>query len=477
MVRGVNARLDGHYRVQHMTTVVTERGPGRSHGESALARDELQVTASGGLASSVERALREGTPSIRWSWLTTSGGPGGLRAQSSAGHEEVVVDRDTWASFYHDFGAGVLWPALHGLPPDAGALRAPDGHCPGWLDYRSVNASFARALRSGPDPDQPLLVQDYQLLLLPEMVRAAQPDRPIALHVHTPFVPGERWHRLVTGRVGESLLRGMLGAGLISFSSSRWARAFTRQCAELPDVGVVAPDMLELAGKRTVRVATLPVLASPSALERAARASRARAWEASLGDLERAVLVMGRLDPAKNLATALRAVDQLLKADGTACAVVMLIPSSRRHLPAYAACAEEVERLVAELRRRHGPRFASWAGNDVARAYAALRGCGVILVPSVADGMNLVAQEAVWLTRVGAALVLTAGVGAADLLADAADVLADPMNVDAMAAALTRALALPFGVKAAKNRVARRALHEAAARGSWLARQEQLCRN
>jgi trehalose 6-phosphate synthase len=156
--------------------------------------------------------------------------------------------------YCHGFANRTLWPLLHN------AIERPVFHRTWWHSYRYVNARFAEATeRALAAQDGALLrVHDYHLTLVPQLVRARQPDQRIGFFLHTPWPSPDIYARLPWRR---EILLGLLGADVVSFHTEGYRKNFVRACGRLlagNGVTVKGSALLTPDG-RTVRTATSPI--------------------------------------------------------------------------------------------------------------------------------------------------------------------------------------------------------------------------
>ena len=128
----------------------------------------------------------------------------------------IALSDDEVAAYYRHYANGVLWPALHGLPPQSKADRW------SWAMYQSVNERFAEAVLSEWKEGDRIWVHDYQLMLLPAMLRARLPIAEIGFFLHTPF-PQRHMTALAAW---PRLAAGILGADIVGVQTRRDAHAF-----------------------------------------------------------------------------------------------------------------------------------------------------------------------------------------------------------------------------------------------------------
>jgi trehalose 6-phosphate synthase len=387
-----------------------------------------------------------------------SAAPGGRLDR--AGHADagavrmLPISAATLDGAYNAIANSTLWFVHHdmldALPVFDDAWRR---H---WAAYVEYNSRFAVAVTSSAADGARVLVQDYHLALLPDLIRRHRPDLRIAHFTHTPWATPAGFATLPPD-VGRDLLVGMLGADSLGFHSRRWARAFIDCCAVLGagDLG----DAVQYDGRLTaVRVHPLGVDAGPL-LARAAEpdvADRRARLAAAVGDRQTVVRV-DRTEPSKNIVRGLEAFRDLLvrypEHRGTVIHVALAYPS-RQDVATYRSYTEQVRSVAEGINADLGSE--TWTPvllsivDDFAQSLATLAIGDVVLVNPVRDGMNLVAKEASLLTD-DAVLVLSTEAGVADEVEGAA-LLVDPFDVAATAEALHEALVMPSGERARRHR-------------------------
>ena len=136
----------------------------------------------------------------------------------------VFLTESEITDFYEGFSNSTLWPTFHYFAQFA---TYEDAH---WQAYVAVNEKFCRAVLAQAGPDDTIWVHDYQLLLLPEMLRQSRPNATIGFFLHIPF-PSSDLIRVLPWR--EELLRGMLGADLIGFHTFGYMRHFLSAVSQL----------------------------------------------------------------------------------------------------------------------------------------------------------------------------------------------------------------------------------------------------
>jgi trehalose 6-phosphate synthase/phosphatase len=344
--------------------------------------------------------------------------------------------------FYEGFSNGTLWPTFHYFSELA---TYEPTH---WQAYQAVNEKFCAAVLALAGPDDTIWVHDYQLLLLPEMLRQARPEATIGFFLHIPF-PSYELLRVLPW--GAELLRGMLGADLIGFHTYDYLHHFLSAVGHL--LGLPTHNGQVETPTRTVLVDAFPMgidyaRYAETAASEAAQAHE-QAYRAALGSA-RTVLSIDRLDYTKGIAQRLRAFELLLRRhpewQGRVSLLMVVVPS-RDQVAQYAALKEEIDELVGRLNAQFGTIawtpiqyfYRSFPFEELVGLY---RLADVALVTPVRDGMNLVAKEFVASKVNGpGVLVLSERAGAAQELADA--LLINPTDTGQLADALHEALTMP----------------------------------
>ncbi|MCD2194543.1 trehalose-6-phosphate synthase [Actinomycetospora endophytica] len=362
----------------------------------------------------------------------------------------VALDAEEIAAHYEGVANATLWPLYHDL------IAAPVYDRDWWETHRRVNARFAHAAAEVAAPGATVWVQDYQLQLVPRMLRERRPDLRIGFFLHIPFPPVELFQQLPWRT---EVVQGLLGADLVGFHTPGGARNFRwlarRLCgADVDDspIGLrEAPGEVRLDG-RTTRVGAFPISVDSWALaERGADATtaeRAAEVRAGLGDPGTVLLGVDRLDYTKGIQARLEAYGDLLadgRLDPASTVLVQVATPSRERVDAYRRTREEVERIVGRLNGDHADLgrpvvhylHRPLPPEELAPLYLA---ADVMLVTPLRDGMNLVAKEYV-ATRPddSGALVLSEFTGAAEELTEAWTV--NPHDVDGVSAAIADAAA------------------------------------
>ncbi|MCU1406413.1 MAG: otsA, partial [Glaciihabitans sp.] len=126
--------------------------------------------------------------------------------------------------FYEGFSNDTLWPLYHDV------IASPGYHRDWWENYVLVNQRFADATAAIAAQGAVVWVQDYQLQLVPRMLREARPDLTIGFFNHIPFPPYGIYSQLPWRT---KIIEGLLGADVIGFQRVADAGNFSRAVRRL----------------------------------------------------------------------------------------------------------------------------------------------------------------------------------------------------------------------------------------------------
>lgn len=343
------------------------------------------------------------------------------------------------AEYYEGFSNDTLWPIYHDVIVPATFRRS------WWDSYRAVNQRFADTLAQVAAEGAVVWVHDYQLQLVPAMLRELRPDVRIGWFDHIPFPPVELFSQLPWRR---AVLEGLLGADFLGFQRPDDAANFRRACSRMLDVQVRGDSVVH--GERRTRAACVPISIDTRSMEALAKSpqvkARAKEIRAQLGDPTTLMLGIDRLDYTKGIRHRLKAYEELLKDgtfEGTDTTFVQIATPSRERVQAYRQLRGQVEGTVGRINGEYS-QIGSPAVQYLHHGYgreemaALFLAADVMVVTPLRDGMNLVAKEYVACrTDNTGALVLSEFTGAAEELTDA--YLCNPHDIVGLKATLVRA--------------------------------------
>lgn len=362
----------------------------------------------------------------------------------------VWITKEEEEGYYYGFSNEGLWPLCH-LTHERPTFRSSD-----WAQYVRANRRFADAVLEeiGSEPAV-VMVQDYQLALVPGMLKAARPDLRVGLFWHIPW-PNAEAFRICPYRV--ELLQGMLGADLIGFHLQQHCNNFLETVDRMVEAKLDWDRFSAEIKGHTARVRPFPISVQGWSERGVARGQDLRTQIESYRKqhrLEGLVVGVGvdRIDYTKGIAERFRALDRLfekhphLRGKFT---FVQLGAPSRTHIPRYRDLVSEVEAMADSINWKY--QTDSWkpiqclvAHHESSTVYAFLRMASVCIVSSLHDGMNLVAKEFVAAKSEGddaesneGVLVLSEFAGAARDLPES--IIINPYDTEAFAEAIRSAI-------------------------------------
>jgi trehalose 6-phosphate synthase len=365
----------------------------------------------------------------------------------------VDISREEFDDFYLGFSNATLWPLYHD------AIRAPTFHRAWWQTYTEVNRRYAVAAAESVAPGGSVWIHDYQLQLVPKMLRDLRPDVHIGFFLHIPFPPIELFMQLPWRR---EIVAGLLGADLIGFQVPQAASNFSR-AARRQSTATGTHTTLEYNG-RTVRIGAFPISVDCEQIVAMANDSviraRARDIRRELGDPELVLLGVDRLDYTKGIQQRIKAVSELYQ-DGSLSplkhVMIQVAVPSRETDAHYEAERHNLEQAVSQMNGEYGQvgrpvihyLHQNLPFDELVALYLA---ADIMIVTPFRDGMNLVAKEYVMCrTDLTGRLVLSEFAGAATELRGA--FIVNPHDLEGIKEAIR--MALNVGPKEARDRMSR----------------------
>lgn len=432
---------------RHSFVVVANRLPVDRCGDS-------WHTSPGGLVTALAPVVRQ----REGAWIGWSGSCDEVFAPFEAEGMSLVpvaLSSEEFGAYYEGCCNATIWPLYHDQ------VVAPQFRSPWWNSYRQINERFAEAVVATAAADATVWIHDFQLQLVPRLVREQRPDLSIGFFNHIPF-PSLGLFSQLPWR--DDVLEGLLGADVIGFQRASDVVNFTAALERLapsrstalpartetspsttetePSMIEAEPSTIEAAPQATdtdsssamtePRIRCYPISIDAAAVSAAARseevAAEARSVREDLGSPTTLLLGVDRLDHTKGILERLFAYEELLDEgvlDPLSTRLVQVAVPSREGVPAYRELRDDVEHQVGRINGK----FAAPGGTVVhylhrsyslASTIALYLAADVLLVTSLRDGMNLVAKEFVVARRGrGGGLVLSEFAGAADELTGA----------------------------------------------------------
>jgi trehalose 6-phosphate synthase/phosphatase len=436
---------------------------------------ELQVTPSvGGLATGMKSVHRDSNGLwIGWSGLTDEELHPELskkveRAVSKEQCATVNLNKEDIKHYYYGFSNRMLWPLFHYF------IEYTEFSMTSWEAYKRVNEKFAEVVIAHANDGDKIWIHDYQLLLLPQLIKDKKPHLSIGFFLHIPF-PSFEIFRTFPKR--KEILEGMLGADLLGFHTYDYERHFLSSVKRILHCDVSFNKITYQ--NRTIKVDSFPMGIDYQKFEQAALKHNNQSEEEKSevqkrlddhlvhGKDVKMVLSIDRLDYTKGIPNRIRAFEYFLTKYPQykeKIRLIMLAVPSRSKVPQYKRLKEETDELVGRVNGAFST--VSWTPiwyffrtmpfENLIDLYTS---CDIALITPVRDGMNLVAKEYVATrTNDDGVLVLSEMAGATKELNEAIHI--NPYDLEDMANSLKQAIDMPLEeqqrrMKSLKKRVSR----------------------
>ncbi|HEX5744068.1 MAG TPA: bifunctional alpha,alpha-trehalose-phosphate synthase (UDP-forming)/trehalose-phosphatase [Candidatus Saccharimonadales bacterium] len=356
----------------------------------------------------------------------------------------VFLTRREIDNFYNGYSNSVLWPQFHTLAKRRGSDGAERRRW--WSSYQSVNRQFTQAALNMAESGDRVWVHDYQLTLVPGMLRSERNDLNIGFFLHIPF-PGFKTFNAL--KESKTILRGMLGADVVGFHTTMYVDNFLESCQEA-GLAQAESNMITLSD-HTVQVGNFPMGID---YDKYAAAGKSKAVRTAVRKYRRrykklrVIVAVDRLDPSKGLVERLEAYRTFLELEPKLRGKIvfsMVAAPSRMGIASYRNLAKKLKALSDEINDEYGT--PKWKPVDYMNTpvpfeevTALYKIADVAFIAPLRDGMNLVAKEFIASKRKRGVLILSRTAGAAHELPDA--VLVNPRNKQELVDALQQALTM-----------------------------------
>ncbi|HEX4438167.1 MAG TPA: trehalose-6-phosphate synthase [Solirubrobacteraceae bacterium] len=364
----------------------------------------------------------------------------------------VVSDPDAYDRFYNVFANPMLWFIQHYLwdLSNAPDIRREEIEAFEY-GYNVVNDDLARAVVEEIDSaEEPVvMIHDYHLYTLPELVRRARPDAFLHHFIHIPWTQPDAWRVLPT-RIRQEIFTGLLANDIIGFHTRSYRHNFLQCCHDLMELDVDFDEGIVRFRDREVWVRAYPLPIDHRATRQIAQGEQVAEFERELLRRKRDFLILrvDRADLSKNVLRGFSAFDLFLEQhpefSERITFVAQLMPS-RTDVPQYAEYLERIEALVAVVNHRHGT--PDWMPiqlklrDNLNEAMAAYKHYDVLLVNAMFDGMNLVAKEGPIVNEHEGVSILSENTGAHEELGEYA-LSVNPFDIQELADSIHAALTM-----------------------------------
>ena len=358
--------------------------------------------------------------------------------------EPVFVDNDLYSDYYNGFSNSTIWPLFHYFP----SLTKYEKQ---YFDaYFKINQIFADIINKIIKPGDVIWIHDYQLMILPQMLRKENPSATIGFFLHIPF-PSYEIFRLLPRKWKKSILEGLLGADLIGFHTYEYARYFINSAKMV--LGLDNQYSLLQYENRIVRADLFPIGIDFNKFKTASEDKEVIAYKNDLQQNfqgKKLIFSVDRLDYTKGLNFRLQGYENFLERypewREKVIFILNVIPS-RDKIVAYNDRKRMIEEKVSEINGKYSSiqwqpliyRYNHLPFNELCGLYLA---ADIALITPLRDGMNLVAKEYVASSQEGGVLILSELTGAASELNEA--IMVNPTDTEEMADSIASAMVMPL---------------------------------
>ncbi|GAB3555599.1 bifunctional alpha,alpha-trehalose-phosphate synthase (UDP-forming)/trehalose-phosphatase [Spirosoma fluminis] len=353
----------------------------------------------------------------------------------------VFIDEAINKGFYEGFSNDLIWPLFHYFPTYA-SFRDSDYDC-----YQQANTQFLQEITAALEPGDLVWIHDFQLMLLPDMLRQAVPDATIGYFFHIPF-PTYEIIKLLPRTWRQALISGVLGADVVGFHTADYAQHFINSVSEvlaLPTINqrVVLPD-------RSVTVKAFPISVDFNKFNEGAQTSEVIDIRNRYQDLlrqNRIIFSVDRLDYTKGIIYRLQGYERFLIENpewhNRVTFVITVVPS-RDKIGHYQELKREIDETIGRINGLFGsigwrPIVYSYMSLPFPELLALYTACDVALITPIRDGMNLVCKEFIASRQDNrGVLILSELAGAAQELTDS--LIINPTDSQEVSSAIRQAL-------------------------------------
>lgn len=403
-------------------------------------------TSAGGLATGLGSIYKTGDNIwIGWPGITLNEPSDQLEVKEELGKENmapVFLSESDIEKFYEGFSNSTIWPLFHYFPKTCVYLGE------FWDAYKEVNQKFCDEILLHAQDGDIIWVHDYQLVLLPELLRNALPHATIGFFQHIPF-PSYEIFRLLPWRT--EILKGIIGADLVGFHTYDDVRHFLSSVSRI--LGKDNKMGQIRINDRMCYADSFPMGIDCEKFDIAAKSKETKKevelYKKSLGD-RKLIISIDRLDYSKGIPERLNAYDVFFEKYPdfkNKVSLILVVVPSRDQVDLYHKLKIEIDEIVGRINGKYGNInwtpiryfYRSFPFQTLSAFYSM---ADIALVTPLRDGMNLVCKEyiASKIDKSGV-LILSEMAGAAKELSEA--LIINPNDIHQMAEAIYTALIMP----------------------------------
>ena len=370
----------------------------------------------------------------------------------------IAASEEAYQGYYNVIANPLLWFLQHSMwnVPYAPVINRDTWKA--WEDgYVAVNKLFAQVimeqLKITPEPVL-VMLQDYHLYLVAHYLRAniSPPDRPTITHfIHIPW-PGPEYWGVLPPTMRQAILEGLCAVDILGFQTNADALNFLRTCQNyLPRASVKYKPQRIWYRNHATHVRSFPISIDVHSLVESADSEQVWNYESEILDMVagcRLILRIDRIEPSKNIVRGFQAFEEMLEQHPEhreKVSFLALLMPSRLDVEEYQTYLDVLMATAGHVNAAYGTH--EWepirvvVGENYPRAIAALKNYDVLLVNSIADGMNLIAKEGPIVNKRHGVLILSERTGAQEQLNSGAIVIS-PCDVYATSEAMHQALVM-----------------------------------
>ncbi|WP_460951275.1 bifunctional alpha,alpha-trehalose-phosphate synthase (UDP-forming)/trehalose-phosphatase [Spirosoma daeguense] len=356
----------------------------------------------------------------------------------------VFMDEEVHTGFYYGFSNDLIWPLFHYFPSYASFKDAD------FQRYQQANARFLEELTKLIEPGDLVWIHDFQLMLLPDMLRRAVPDATIGYFFHIPF-PNYEIVKLLPRTWRHMLINGIVGADVVGFHTTDYVQHFLQCVAEVLELPMLGSRIV--LADRSVVVKDFPISIDFHKFNASGQENDVITMREHYQELLRhnkVIFSVDRLDYTKGIIYRLQGYEWFLMHNPdwhNNVTFVMTVVPSRDKIGQYQELKREIEETIGRINGRFGtigwrPIVYSYNSLTFTELLALYTACDIALITPIRDGMNLVCKEFV-ASRYDhkGVLILSELAGAARELQDA--LIINPTDTQEMAEAIRQGLEMP----------------------------------
>lgn len=367
-----------------------------------------------------------------------------LREEDDFSIEPIFIDKKVYNKYYNGFCNATLWPLFHYFP----SYVVYDQEF--FEKYEQVNQQFADHLVSIIKPGDTVWIHDYQLFLLPGLIREKIPAAKIGFFLHIPF-PSFEIFRLLHRPWKEKIIRGLLGADLVGFHTHEYVQHFLKTVRMV--MGYDHQYRVIAFENRLVKADLFPLGVEFNKFNSSAQ--KPEVIESRTSILKnfpdkKIIFSVDRLDYSKGVTHRLSGFEKFLEMHPEwreKVVFILVVVPSRQIISKYNERLKLIEEQVGGLNGKYSslswqPIIYRYSQVDFNELCALYQAADVALITPLRDGMNLVAKEYVASASKKGVLVLSELAGAANELGEALQV--NPLDAIEVATAIQLALTMPL---------------------------------